>query len=384
MAEGSRRYLAYVEEETWGTTPGTPKMKYLRNTGGPGIAINRQAVPSSEFRQDRQIPDATMGANNTTLQIPFELSYESFDDMLEAALFGEFAVAYALTDQTVTVVASTHKFSRAEGSWITDGVKVGDAFVTTGFEAAGNNGTFIVTDVSALEVTCGAATGLVNVSSDTGVGVTTTRQVLKAGVTEKYFTFEEGFDDIEEYRVARGMMVNQMTLRLQPNAIVTGQFDLIGAGGDEFSATPLDESPTAASTNKVFNAFSGEAKEGDAEIAILTSIELTLANGLEAKPILFDRDPQRIGVGRSNLTFTVSLYFIDSTLRDKHIKETESSLEFTLEDTDGNKYVFLLPRTKYTGDSQNLTENDVVITLSGQALLDSTEDTNFRIDKIPA
>ena len=124
MAEGSRRGLFYVAESAWGTTPVTPAMKTLRNTGGSGIALERSQLQSQEMRSDRAIADIAFGQKRASLDVPFEFSYGSYDDMLEAALFGAFTVAYALTKLRVDVDATAKTFTRSSGSFITDGVKV--------------------------------------------------------------------------------------------------------------------------------------------------------------------------------------------------------------------------------------------------------------------
>lgn len=383
MAEGSRRQLTYIVEETWGTTPGTPSMTVLRGNGGSGIKLARQSLQSQEMRSDRAVADLRLGNKNPTLEVPFEFSYSSFDAFLEAALFGAFAVAYNLSTQTVTVVASTKKFSRASGSWITDGVKVGDKFTTTGFAAAGNNGTFIVTAVSALEVTCGAATGLENVTDDTLVTVTTDRQVLKQGVTAKFFSIEEGFLDIAQYQILTGAMVNSFSLSAAPNAMVTGSFGIIGKSASAFTASSLDGTPAAAPTTSPFDAYNGSIKEGGATIAIVTGLNLSLANGLEALFAMFNSDTYRIGVGRANVTGTVTAFFEDATMANKFVNETESSLEFTLTDLAGNDYRITIPRIKYTGSDKSMTENNVTVSLPFQAMYDTSTATSFIIEKMP-
>ena len=383
MAEGSRRQLIYVAESVWGTTPDTPSCKTLRNSGGAGIKIARQTNQSQEYRTDRAVADLRLGNKSPSLDVPFEFSYGSQDDFLEGALFGAFALAYALTAQTVTVVAATKKFSRAAGSFVADGVKVGDKFITTGFEAAGNNGTFIVTVVEALEVTCGAATGLENVTDDAGVAITTTRYVLKQAATSKFFSIEEGFLDLDLQQILTGAMVNSLSLDIKPNAIVTGTIGLLGKAASAFSASSIDESPDAASTTSPFDSYTGSLKEGDVTIAVVTGLTLNMQNGLETMFALFDDDPYRIGVGRANLTGTLSAYFISADLANKFIAETESSLELVLTDLAGNSYNILVPRIKYTGADKSMTENNVAIDLPFQALYSSTQSTALRIDRIP-
>lgn len=383
MAEGSRRGLFYVAESAWGTTPGTPTMKTLRNTGGSGIALERSQLQSQEMRSDRAIADIAFGQKRASLEVPFEFSYGSYDDMLEAALFGAFAVAYAITGLTVDVDATAKTFTRSAGSFITDGVKVGDKITFGGFTNAGNNGTFVVTDVAALVVTCSAATGLANVTDDTEVTATTDRFVLKQGVTKKSFTIEEGFLDVDQHQVMTGAMADSLSLNIAPDQIITGNMRLIGKVAGSFSATPLDESPDAASTTPVFNSFSGSIKENAVAISYISALSLNLANALAADFALFQDEAFQVGVGRANLSGSLSAYFPDAILANKAIAGTDTSLEFTLSGTSGS-YRFTIPRLKLAPGSKQIEENKVIQTYNWQALHSSTLGTCLQIERIPA
>lgn len=383
MAEGSRRGLFYVAESVWGTTPETPSMKTLRNTGGSGIQLERSQLQSNEMRSDRAIADIAFGQKRASLDVPFELSYGSYDDMLEAALFGAFAVAYALTGLTVDVDDVAKTFTRSNGSWITDGVKVGDKITFGGFTATGNNGTFVVSEVSALVVTCATAVGLTTVVDDTEVTATTDRFVLKQGVTKKSFTFEEGFLDIDQHQTMTGAMVDALSLNIAPDQIITGSLRLIGKVAGSFSATPLDESPDPASTTPVFNSFSGSIKENDVAISYISALSSNLANALAADYALFQDEAFQIGAGRANLSGTLSAYFPDATLANKAIAGTDTSLEFTLTGNSGS-YRFTVPRLKLAPGSKQIEENKVIQTYNWQALYSSTLGTCFMIERIPA
>lgn len=207
--------------------------------------------------------------------------------------------------------------------------------------------------------------------------------VLKSGVTSKFFTMERAFADITQYGVFTGCMVNGFSLSVQPNAIVTGSFDLIGKGAS-YSGTPLDASVTASQTNSPFDSFTGTIEEGGSTIAIITGLELNLANGLEATQVVGSNTTPAIVPGRSNLTGTVSAYFENATLLTKFINETESSIEFTLGNGTTKSYTFLIPRIKYSGgDNPASGEGPIVISMPFQALYDTSTATNLQITRIP-
>lgn len=382
-ARGSQREIRYVAETEWGVTPETPAMKVLR-TVSDTLALTKQTLQSAELRSDRQISDFRHGNRQVGGDMGIEFSYESFDDFLESALFSTWAIPYNVTGANITVAATAKTFTRSAGDYIADGVLVGDPITFSGFVETGNNGTFIVTAVEALVVTCAAATGLVDEAGGGDEAFTTTRKRLVVGTTLKSFTVEKAHEDITQYLHFTGMAVSSLRLSIAPNAMVTGTFGIIGKGLT-VDDTELDSEPTEAPTGSPFDSFTGSLEEGGSPIAIVTAVELNLDNGLEAKFVLMQSDASFLLDKRSNLTGTLSVYFEDETMLEKFLDETESSLELTLTDLDGNSYRFIIPRLKYGGADLPVSgEGEIIQSMPFQALLDSTEETNLIIDKIPA
>lgn len=87
MADGSRHSLRMVEETTYGVIPSNPVFKYVRHTGTT-LGLSKEGLQSEELRDDRQISDFRHGARQVGGDITFELSYGSFDPILEALLGG--------------------------------------------------------------------------------------------------------------------------------------------------------------------------------------------------------------------------------------------------------------------------------------------------------
>ncbi|MFA5702905.1 MAG: phage tail tube protein [Advenella sp.] len=91
MANGSRHSMRYVAEASYGVTPAAPAFKPIRHTGTT-LALSKESLQSEEIRDDRQIADFRHGARQTGGDINLELSYGSFDDLLEAVLLGTWEV----------------------------------------------------------------------------------------------------------------------------------------------------------------------------------------------------------------------------------------------------------------------------------------------------
>jgi hypothetical protein len=79
-----------VAETAYGVTPATPTFKPIRHTQTT-LALSKEAIQSEELRSDRQITDYRQGARQVGGDISFELSYGSFDDILEALTLGTWA-----------------------------------------------------------------------------------------------------------------------------------------------------------------------------------------------------------------------------------------------------------------------------------------------------
>ncbi|UGL62741.1 major tail structural protein [Xanthomonas phage FMYAK-P1] len=87
MANGSRHSMRYVAETVYGQTPATPAFKPIRHTGTT-LGLSKESLQSEEIRDDRQIADFRHGARQVGGDINFELSFGSFDDLLEAVTLG--------------------------------------------------------------------------------------------------------------------------------------------------------------------------------------------------------------------------------------------------------------------------------------------------------
>lgn len=89
-ATGSEHSLDYIAEVTYGTTPATPSFADLRHTGVT-LGLSKSTFESGELRSDRQIAHFRHGNKSVSGDLNIELSYGTFDDLLQAALGGTWA-----------------------------------------------------------------------------------------------------------------------------------------------------------------------------------------------------------------------------------------------------------------------------------------------------
>lgn len=308
-ANGSGHSMAYIAEATRGTTPATPAFSDIRHTGAT-LGVSKTTIESGEIRADRQIATLRHGNKSVAGDLPFELSYGTFDDFLEAALCG---------------------------TWATDTPSVGI-------------------------------------------------DQLQAGTTRRYFTIERKFSDLDtpEYHRYTGAEVNSMSLSISPDSIVTGSFSFIAKDSSIATAIIAGATYGAATTTDPFDSFSGTINEGGSPIATVTSLELSIENGLSPLFVVGSDVSDVPSIGRSRVSGSVGVYFQDKTMLEKFLNETASDLVFTLIDPDTNQYEITLPNIKYTGGQPDVSgEGPVTISMPFTALYDATEGSNITIERNP-
>ena len=128
--KGANTAQFYVAEVTPGVTPTNPVWSPLRNTGGVP-AITRDTLTSNELDGSRETTSIRTGNKQVSGEYAIELSSKSQDDWLAGALGSTWQSGSSLTRLSITVAPAGKTFTRAEGSFISDGVEVGDLIAFT-------------------------------------------------------------------------------------------------------------------------------------------------------------------------------------------------------------------------------------------------------------
>ena len=206
--------------------------------------------------------------------------------------------------------------------------------------------------------------------------------VLTAGVMMRSFSIERAFTDITQFQVFTGCHISKMTLTMNPNAIVTGTFTVVGKGSTMLD-TPLDAAPAPSQTNPPLDAISGALKEGGNVAAYVTGVELTFDNGIEPKYVLGSPDGEVFIAKKSNVTGKVSALFANMAMMEKFLNEEASSLEVSL-GRGGKSYQLLLPCIKYSGSDNQVNGDDaIILDMPFQAILDPVSGTNIQLTRTP-
>jgi hypothetical protein len=217
-------------------------------------------------------------------------------------------------------------------------------------------------------------------------GTWATNVLVPAG-TRRSFTLERKFADLAtpEWHRYTGCEFNTLSMSIAPNSMVTTSFGVIGK--DLALATSAIGSSTYSADigNTPFDSFTGAITEGGSTIATVTSLEISMENGLEALFSVGSATTNRPSIGKSRVTGSLTSYFDSKALYEKFINETESSIVCTLTDVAGNDYIITLPRVKYNSGQPDVSgEGAVTVSMDFVALYDTGTTTQIKIERTPA
>jgi hypothetical protein len=208
--------------------------------------------------------------------------------------------------------------------------------------------------------------------------------VLKVGVTPKFFSIEDYAADIDQARLFTGMAVSTMGVSLAPNQMVTTTFGMIGK---DMTISGTQKTQTASSGNAPFDSYSGDIAIGNvassSAVAIVTGLDFTLTNSFAPTFVIGDDSAPSLEYGRAEIEGTLTAYFEDTSLINRFLNETESELEVSVNDPTGtNAYTFLFPRIKINSADVGVDgPTSRIISMSFVALYDATEATNLKITR---
>lgn len=341
LASGTQAELRYIKEVTRGTTPGSPNMTVLRATNR-AINPERETLETDEVRGSGQVADVRLGAARVVGSPGYEISLQSYDDLIENGLRNTWGTV--TIGGVGTLTTSGNDFVRSSGSWITDGVRVGSVLLAAGFTPSSLNGLHIVIAVTATNATVVSSLAAVSVA---GTIIQPGRRI-DSGTNLQTWTVERAFKDIGLFQVFTGVSVNQLQFSLRPGTIVGGSAGLLGMTAPTPSGTPLDASPTAAPTTTPLSVFEATLLEGGVVQTVATSLEINVNNNNSLEAVIGTPFSPDVFQGTQRVNGTLTVMLEDATILNKFYQETESSIIARMLAPNLADFICItLPRVKY-------------------------------------
>jgi hypothetical protein len=393
LASANRTALYRVRETVWGTTPANPILQETRYTG-ESLDENLSFEKSKEIRADRMLSDTILVDSSPSGAFNFELSYGTFEDLIEAALMGTWGAALAIAGvagDITTVASPTNNLTSTTAGKFTN-VQVGQWILLGGFTNPLVNVLYLVT-AKADNQTLTLSPQPAAAETPAGTAAKVSGKTLRNGVTERSYTLVKQFNDttVMTRHIFTGMRVKGVSLQMQTKAILTGAFNFIGKGGSITEGTTFSgESITAASTTEVLNCVSSirNVTQNNAAFGTkgsISSLGVELDNQHREQKGLSVLGNVGVVAGQLMVNYTASQYFESKAQADIFKNTQVFSFSMLLADSLGNQMVWTSPRCKYEKFTMNASQldSDVMADTQFTALRDPTTNCMVQIDTFP-
>lgn len=356
----------------WNTPALTGAGKLMRRTQST-LSLKADNYRSNEIRANRQLVDFRLGTRTVDGKLDGELSPGTYKLLMEGMLAGAFAAGVSSTALTnVTAAAGPPgTFTRATGSFITDGFKVGDvirwAGWATGGSTANNARNYRITALTATVMTVGtAATGAAGkaeavVAQASGDSVTATvvgKKLItpQAGsLLDQSYTIEHWFSDNGFSELHTGCKPTQMDLGLPASGLATISTTIMG-GGLTTNTAQFFTAPTAASTTGITAAVNGVLRVGGVDVANVTGLTISIKGGHSTEKVVGSQFTPGVFPGQLDVTGQLTALFDSTVYRDAFLAETVMSLDavLTLNGNVNSDFIaFHVPALKFTDDGKD-------------------------------
>lgn len=377
-AAGVFKQVAYKKEVSYGLIPAASAAQALRRVSSV-VDLDKDTYLSNEIKPSFQKSDFRHGVRRGKGKLQGDLQCKTYADHFGWALKRDFAAVTPVTAASITIAGAgpTWTVTRAAGSWLTDGVKVGHVGrLSVGtFNALNLAKNLLVVSMSATVLTVitlnGSlmfAQGPITGSTFTVIGKTT--YTPQTGHTDDSFSYEHWFPDLVQSEVYSGGKIAQIALSLPPTGLAQIDVDMEFQNVTTASAQYFT-SPTAITTTGALAAVNGVLRAGGVSYGILTGLSFTLKPGLSGDPVVGSNLIPFKFPGSVMVSGQFTAYFADVTLRDAFLNETEIDLvcAFTADNTDAADFLaFAFPRIKVGSAGKSDGEGGIVQTFTFQAL----------------
>jgi hypothetical protein len=144
------------------------------------------------------------------------------------------------------------------------------------------------------------------------------------------FVYEKGFTDIDKYFVYNGCKVSSLKMSGKADGFIDGSISIMGCKETEKTVSFDDNGIDDAFTP--FDAFEAVISENASPLGTVTDWNFSIDNSLDGGSYVIDGTGERYSLPakRAKVTGKITCIFEDTTLYDKAIANTETSLSIVL------------------------------------------------------
>ncbi|MFM9829730.1 MAG: phage tail tube protein [Sphingomonas sp.] len=391
QAQGMYKQLSYKAQSAKGTAASGSGGQLLRRETA-SFKMAKDTFESNEITSHQMSTGASYGVGKTDGTLSGVLSPATYADMIANVLRADFASTSAITGLSLTIAgAGPYTVTRGSGSFLTDGVKIGDVTrITAGtYTGTARDINLLVTNVTALVMTVIVVNGstLTTQGPITGSTVTIVGKKCKApltGHTNVYYTFEEWNPDITRSTTYTDTQCGKVDIGLPSTGNATVSLSFMGLNRTKGSSQVLT-SPTAETSTPILNATNGYIIIGGTRVLIATSMSISIDGTMTAGEATVGNKRITDNVkGDIKVTGSFTALYEDETIGSYFDDETPISIVMVVTDNasaTSDFVTFVMSRVKVTSDDADDGKKQIVKTHSFTAEINGSGGAALANDK---
>lgn len=338
IAQGTKKQVRFKRQSAKGSLAGTSDGQIVRRTSATFELAKETYDTADEITQKRQLTSVRHGVKLVNGSLAGLLSPGTYADQLSALLLRDFTAVPSITGASITIAgAGPYTVTRAAGSFITDGIKIGMVVrLTAGsFNAANLNKNLYVTGVTALVLTVIVLNGSTLAAEGPIASATVSipgkvTYTPDTGHTNVYYTVEEWYPDASISERNLDVKITQASLALPGSGNATVTFTAVGLDQSK-DTTAYFTSPAAETTTDVLVAASGVLLVNGTAQSVITDLSIDLnGNGNPADGVVGTNVRPDVFMGKVMVTGSFTGYFEGGTIPDLFRDETATSISTAL------------------------------------------------------
>ena len=383
IAQGIQKALTFKKQTGLGVAAAGSGGQVMRREQSK-FDLNKEHFENNEIVTHQQSTGVTAGARKVTGSVNGVLSMNTYSTIIASLLRKPFSATTPITAAGLTIAGSAGAWTitRTAGSYLTDGIKIGDVIrLSVGtLNALNITKNLLVTALTATIATCRVVNASLLAAEGPITGCTVTVVGKKCiapltGQTQEYWTVEEWQADIARSDLYTDVVVGSVDIGLASKGNAT--FASSYAGLQRTSGTvQILTTPTAATTTNVLTAVNGVILVNGASVANITGATLKIDCSAAAMDAVVGSvvspDVQR---GRIKVSGQLTAYYQDGTMSALFDNATSTSAVIVVTDdsTAASDFIaFSLSAITLTGDSGDDGEKGIIRTYPFTAELNAS------------
>jgi hypothetical protein len=373
VAQGINKKTVYKKQTGLGAAANGTGGQVVRRTTSV-FQAPPDTFESNEIVSHQQSTGVGLGVIKPAGKIDGLLSPGTYGALLGSLLRKELTVGVSAAGATISVAASGQNWTltRAAGSYLTDGFKVGDVVrLTAGaFNALNTQKNLLIITlaptIATVRVINGSAMFAEASIPSATIAVTGKKSLVPlSGHTNDYYTFEEWYPDLGRSEAYADQQVGQAALNLPATGNATISLDTVGRtrvlGAAQVLTTPMAETVT-----DILTAVNGVILVNGVPVTNVTGAQVTInGNAAHSDAVVGSNVVDDIQRGRLAVSGSFTAKFDSVTLQTVFEARSTTSLVLAVtEDATANAdfVVINLPMIKLTGDAPDDGEKAVIRT----------------------